>query len=119
MSQFTLEIFNFEHFNRYMKNLSTGRDVIINLEAPAGSSLCGSTAEWIQENATGGNGGDTGLAPFNTFSFDYCRASDVSGNNYNLQGSEKWFMQPKGNTICYPSNISGGSVQINYNGARA
>ncbi|OAA80443.1 Concanavalin A-like lectin/glucanase [Akanthomyces lecanii RCEF 1005] len=103
----------------YMKNLSTGKDITINLEAPAGFSLCGSTAEWIQENATGGNSGDAGLAPFNTFSFDYCHALDVSGNNYNLQGSEKWFMQPNGNTICYPSNVLGGSVRINYNGPRA
>ncbi len=96
-----------------MKNLSTGKDITIDMQAPAGSELCGSTAEWIQENASGHP--PDGLAPFNTFSFDYCSASDASGSTYNLAGSEKWIMNTNGKTQCYPSNVSGSSVQINYN----
>ncbi|KAM3508705.1 hypothetical protein MY11210_006624 [Beauveria gryllotalpidicola] len=102
----------------YMKNLSTGKDIMIPMDAPAGYSLCGSTAEWIQENASASR--RSGLAPFNTFSFEYCSASDANGYNYNLEGSEKWYMQPRNSdTICYPSNVSRGSVQINYSGPTA
>ncbi|OAA39036.1 Concanavalin A-like lectin/glucanase [Beauveria brongniartii RCEF 3172] len=102
----------------YMKNLSTGKDITIPMDAPDGYSLCGSTAEWIQEDASAS--GTSGLAPFNTFSFEYCSASDAYGYNYNLEGSEKWYMHPlNSDKICYPSNVSGGSVQINYSGPTA
>ncbi|KAM3524348.1 hypothetical protein MY4038_007776 [Beauveria bassiana] len=102
----------------YMKNLSTGKDVMIPMDAPEGYSLCGSTAEWIQENA--GPSAASGLAPFNTFSFEYCSASDAYGYNYNLEGSEKWHMHPlNSDPICYPSNVFGGTVQINYSGPTA
>ncbi|KAM3426575.1 hypothetical protein NHJ13734_009379 [Beauveria thailandica] len=102
----------------YMKNLSTGKDITIPMDAPEGYSLCGSTAEWIQEDASAS--GASGLAPFNTFSFEYCSASDAYGYNYNLEGSEKWYMHPlNGDKICYPSNVSGGTVQINYSGPTA
>ncbi|OAA53082.1 Concanavalin A-like lectin/glucanase [Cordyceps fumosorosea ARSEF 2679] len=102
----------------YMENRSTGQHVTVPLDAPAGSSLCGRTAEWIQENASGS---PRGLAPFSTFSFTGASAIDASGNQPTIEGSEKWFMTPRGtnNAVCYPSNVGRDSVQINYSGPTA
>ncbi|ATY66565.1 Concanavalin A-like lectin glucanase [Cordyceps militaris] len=97
----------------YMENRTTGQKATIALNAPAGSALCGSTAEWIQEDATGG------LAPFNTFSFDECRATEAGGHVRTLEGSERWFLRPADHTLCYPSDVARDSVRINYSGPLA
>lgn len=99
---------------RYLSNQSTGQNTTIQLEAPLGSKLCGSTVEWIQENASGRS---AGFAPFSSFQFKNCHASDSSGKDYNLHGSEKWFMHPMdGQQLCYPSNVTLDAVTINYRG---
>lgn len=96
-----------------MENHTTGQKVTIALDAPAGSYLCGAAAEWIQEDAAGG------LAPFNTFSFNECRATEASGHARTLDGSERWFLRPADHTLCYPSDVSRDSIRINYSGPLA
>ncbi|XWX01477.1 hypothetical protein V2A60_009505 [Cordyceps javanica] len=85
----------------------------LELTAPDGFALCGSTVEWIQEDASQS---PWGLAPFTTFSFDECNAADIYGNRRNLAGSENWVISPSYDTLCYPSPITLESVQINYSG---
>ncbi|CEJ94152.1 hypothetical protein VHEMI09701 [[Torrubiella] hemipterigena] len=99
--------------NVYMKNLSTGKDFSYDMEAPSGSQLCQSTAEWIQDNS----GGDPNtFAPFSTFSFTKAHASDASGANYGLTGSERWIMEPGTKALCTTSALTSNSVKISYTG---
>lgn len=96
-----------------MKNLSTGKHFSYDMTAPSGSQLCQSTAEWIQENASGG---EEQLVPFSTFSFTNAHATDGNGGNHDLTGSEKWIMKPGTQMLCTPSALTSNSVKISYTG---